>query len=422
MGGTWAGLEAPKRREGGLAQEGEPLKTVAFHLMPYRHLPDDFETQHHSVWVDLPNDLYDPQKGQQLYDDYLGQLEYADELGFDGIGVNEHHQNAYGLMPSPNLMAAVLARNTRNAALVVLGNSLALYNPPLRVAEEYAMLDNLSRGRLVAGFVLGTAMDSALNYGFPPATLRERYREAHDLITQAWTRPGPFIFNGKYTRLRYVNPWPRPVQQPHPPIWVPGTGSLETMEWALHQNYMYCSLGFVPYRSYQKVMDQYWEAADRLGVDRNPYRAGIMQVVCVSESDARAEQEYEPHVMYLAKKLQHIPIRYTVPPGYMSAPSFMNFRNLWTDNLNRQETWRDMVDKGFIVAGSPRTVVDIFKERIPQLRAGHLLVLPQVGSMPDDLARKNLELIASEVIPHLKPLWQEYEDHWWPKSISQASS
>ena len=391
------------------------MKIIAFHLMPYPDLSEDFESKHHSVWVDLPNSLYDPVKGHRLYNDYLDQLEYAEQLGFDGIGVNEHHQNAYGLMPSPNLMAAALARRTSEATLVVLGNSLNLYNPPLRVAEEYAMLDVMSGGRLVAGFVLGTAMDSSLIFGLPPAILRERFREAHDLVVQAWTRPGPFTFNGKYNRLRYVNPWPRPYQQPHPPIWVPGTGSLETMEWALQHDYMYTSLGFVPYRSYQTIMDQYWAAADRLGVDRNPYRAGIMQVVCVSETDARAREEYEPHVMYLAKKLQHIPIRYTVPPGYMSAPSFLNFRRLWTDNLNRQESWKDLVDKGLIVAGSPATVRDTFKERLTELRAGHMIVLLQVGSMPPDLTRKNMDLFANEVMPHLKGLWGEYEDHWWPK-------
>ena len=390
------------------------MKLIAFHLMPYRFLPDDFEEQYHSVWVDVPNQLYDPVKGHDLYNDYLDELEYGEELGFDGIGVNEHHQNAYGLMPSPNLMAAALARRTSRAALVVLGDTLNLYNPPTRVAEEFAMLDVMSRGRLVAGFVLGTAMDTSLISGFPPLILRERFREAHDLITQAWTRPGPFTFNGKYTRLRYVNPWPRPLQQPHPPIWIPGTGSLETMEWTLQKDYMYCSLGFVPYRSYQAIMDQYWEAADRLGVDRNPYRAGIMQIVCVSESDARAQEEYEPHVMYLAKKLQHIPIRYTVPPGYMSAPSFLNFRRLWTDNINRQQSWSDMVEKGFIVAGSPATVRDTFLERLNELRAGHAILLFQVGSMPSDLARKNMELFAAEVMPHLKGLWEDYEDRWWP--------
>src|ERR1700683_4839411 len=81
------------------------MKFTWFHLMPYRFLPEDFKEKYHSVWVDIPRDLYDPKVGHRLYNDYLDQLEYADSMGFDGLGVNEHHQNAYGLMPSPNIMA-----------------------------------------------------------------------------------------------------------------------------------------------------------------------------------------------------------------------------------------------------------------------------------------------------------------------------
>ncbi|HYA34458.1 MAG TPA: LLM class flavin-dependent oxidoreductase, partial [Candidatus Binataceae bacterium] len=135
------------------------MKFTWFHLMPYRFLPEDFKDKYRSVWVDIPQKLYDPKLGHRLYNDYLDQLEFADRMGFDGLGVNEHHQNAYGMMPSPNIMAASLARRTRNANLVVLGNSIALYNPPIRVAEEFAMLDVISGGRLIAGFPVGTSMD-----------------------------------------------------------------------------------------------------------------------------------------------------------------------------------------------------------------------------------------------------------------------
>src|ERR1700689_2448806 len=127
-------------------------------------------------------------------------------MGFDGICVNEHHQNAYGLMPSPNLMAAALTRRTSHGNLVLMGNPVALYNPPTRVAEEMAMLDVLSGGRLVAGFPVGTSMDTAFAYGQNPATLREKYREGVDLILRAWTSEEAFAFNGKYPKLRYVNP------------------------------------------------------------------------------------------------------------------------------------------------------------------------------------------------------------------------
>ena len=111
------------------------MKFTWFNLMPWPHLPDDFREKNRSVWVDIPSTLYDPRKGHFVYHEYMDQLEYADALGFDGIGVNEHHQNGYGLMPSPNIIAAGLARRTSRAAICVIGNSIALYNPPIRVAE-----------------------------------------------------------------------------------------------------------------------------------------------------------------------------------------------------------------------------------------------------------------------------------------------
>ncbi|MBN9572233.1 MAG: LLM class flavin-dependent oxidoreductase, partial [Alphaproteobacteria bacterium] len=145
------------------------MKFTWFNLMPWPHLPDDFREKNRSVWVDIDQKLFDPVKSNAVYNTYLDLLEYADGLGFDGVGCNEHHQNGYGLMPSPNLIAAALTRRTKDAAIVVLGNSIALYNPPVRVAEEFAMLDCMSGGRLVAGFPVGTSMDTNFCYGQIPS-------------------------------------------------------------------------------------------------------------------------------------------------------------------------------------------------------------------------------------------------------------
>ena len=175
-----------------------------------------------------------------MYNEFMDELEHAAELGFDGICVNEHHQNGYGLMPSPNLIAASLARRTRDAALCVMGNSLALYNPPVRVAEEFAMIDCISGGRVVAGFPVGTPMDTCYAYGQNPSQLRQRYLEAHDLIVKAWREPEPFTWNGRFHKLRYVNPWPRPYQSPHPPVWTPSQGSADTIRWSAQKRYTYC--------------------------------------------------------------------------------------------------------------------------------------------------------------------------------------
>src|SRR5204862_6765603 len=145
-----------------------------FHLMPWPYLPDDFDQKYDSAWVWVPNSLYDPVKGHDLYREYIDTLAFADELGFDGVCVNEHHQTAYGLMPSPNLIAAALTQRTKRCKIAVIGNALPLYNPPQRVAEEFALLDNLRRGTHIAGMVIGGGPEyfaSSVN----PTHARERF-------------------------------------------------------------------------------------------------------------------------------------------------------------------------------------------------------------------------------------------------------
>ena len=138
------------------------------------------------------------------------------------------------ILTTPKLarIQIVVPAAVRDPAIVVLGNSIALYNPPTRVAEEMAMLDVMSGGRLISGFPVGTSMDTNYCYGQIPSLTREKYQEAHDLIIKAWTTREPFAFNGRYNKLRHVNIWPRPIQQPHPPIFVVGTGSPSTMAYA----------------------------------------------------------------------------------------------------------------------------------------------------------------------------------------------
>ena len=294
------------------------MKFHFFHLMPYPYLPDDFREKVRSVWVDVPIDYYDPVKGHAVYHNYLDELMYADELGFDGICVNEHHQNAYGLMPSPNLMGSIMARESKNAKVVVMGNSVALYNPPTRVAEEFAMLDVLSGGRLVAGFPVGTPMDSNFCYGTPPAILREKYREGVELIVRAWAEREPFAFNGKYTQLRYVNVWPRPIQQPRPPVWIPGGGSVETWEFCIRNHFNYSYLSYFGYQGAKDVMKGYWDTVSNLGAEPNPYSAGFLQFIGVAKDDAEAEKLYAPAALYFYNKCLHLYPGFVQPPGYSS--------------------------------------------------------------------------------------------------------
>ena len=401
------------------------MKVSMFHLMPHRELPDDFEDRYHSVWVDPPwSELADPERVGQYYNWTLDELIHADKMGMDGICVNEHHQNAYGFMPNPNVMGSVLARSTENAALVQMGATLPTTHPPVRIAEEYAMLDCISGGRLIAGMPLGTSADANFSYGIPPIVQRERYREAHDLIVDAWTRDEVFAFNGKYTQLRYVNVWPKPIQKPHPPIWVPGGGSSSTWDFVCEMNYCYCYLSYYGNIFATKIMERFWERVEQNGLDANPYRAGFLQLVAVSETDAQAEKDYEKHIQYFFNKCM------AVAPEFQAAPGYQDYKSLVTrvkqlsggraEQTGQWKDWKfkDFVDNQYVISGGPASVVDQLKDAVKRLRVGNLMVLLHIGSMPHELTLKNIELFSKEVLPHVHDMWDdEWENHWWPEKL-----
>ena len=395
------------------------MRFTWFNLMPWPHLPEDFRQRHRSVWVDIPNRLYDPREGHRVYHEYMDQLEYADALGFDGIGVNEHHQNAYGLMPSPNLIASALARRTSRAAICVIGNSIALYNPPIRVAEEFAMLDVISGGRLVAGFPVGTPMDTNFCYGQIPALTRDKYDEAHRLIVRAWTEEEPFAFDGKYNQLRYVNCWPRPIQQPHPPVYVPGGGSIETWDFCLDHDYNYSYLSFGGYKAGKALLDGYWERVAARGKDESPHRAAFAQIICVADTDAEAEQLYAEHVLYFFNRCLHVAPGFSDPPGYRTLKTIkagkLNQLRAEAQKVFQSLTWKDLVEGGFVIAGSPATVRERMEEMIKGLRIGHCFCLFHNGDMPDWKTRHSSKLFAEKVMPELRGLWPDWEedDRFW---------
>ena len=193
------------------------MRTWYFSENAYPYLPD--QSTYDSIRNPLPSAYYDPKVGAELYHRYFDEWQYADEMGLD-CTVNEHHSSATNLNPSGPITLAVLARITRKGRILMLGNPIANRRDPVRVAEEMAMVDNYSRGRLEVGFVRGVPYEV-----FPansnPMRMAERMAEAHDLIIKAWTtHDGPFSWTGRYFEHRHVNIWPRPYQQPHPPVWI----------------------------------------------------------------------------------------------------------------------------------------------------------------------------------------------------------
>ena len=375
------------------------MKYFFFHLMQWPYLPDDFDAKYDSAWVWLSNSLYDPVKGHELYREYINTLALAEELGFDGICVNEHHQNAYGLMPSPNVVAGALTQRTKRVKIAVVGNALPLYNPPLRVAEEFAMLDVMSGGRLIAGMVIGGGPEY-FAYGVNPTNARDKFREALDLILKAWTVPGPFEWNSKHYYFRYVNPWPRPLQQPHPPIWIPGVGSKETIEFVAQRRFAYMGVPYFHIDVFRRVFQQFRDACAAAGYTANPEQMGWGVPVYVAETDKQAREEFEPHFWYFIKNLLKN-IRLS-PPGYTSPQSALAILKNQTHFLYSQKSWDDIEKGVFAIVGSPTTVRQKLEQYQKELGCGVVLTGCQTGTMSHELARKSMEMFAREVMPHTR--------------------
>ena len=384
------------------------MKFYMIHLMPYADLDLSYDKHHNSAWVTLPNTYFDPQNGPKLYNRYIDELVLADELGFDGVCCNEHHQNAYGLMPIPGVIAGALVRETKRCQVAVLGRALPLLTYPLSVAEEYAMLDNISNGRLIAGFVRGIGAEYH-STGVNPAESHDRFHEAHDLILQAWSRPGPFAFEGKYYHFQYVNTWPRPVQQPHPPVWIPSQGSRETIEWASHPSRKYTYLQtFSPVDQLARFMAMYQQQAQKYGYEASPQQLGWATPVYVSDSDEAARREARPHIETFYNKFLRMPVEMLLPPGYLSLASITSV----TDKIRSGPaaggyTIEDLSAKGMIICGGPDSVAQQLETYQKKVGFGKLIAMTQFGTLPHDLTVKSMELFAREVMPRLRHIGEE---------------
>ncbi|MBO9515451.1 MAG: LLM class flavin-dependent oxidoreductase [Variovorax sp.] len=377
------------------------MKFFNFHLMPYRHADLQAIERNASAWVTFSNQHYDPQLGAELYHEYLDQMEYADRLGFDGVCLNEHHQTAYGLMPTPGVLAGALARSVKKAQIAILGRALPLLNNPLSVAEEFAILDNLTRGRFIAGFVRGIGAEYHA-MGINPAESQARFQEAHDLIVRAWAEPGPFSYSGKYYQFKYVNPWPRPYQSPRPPIWVPSQGSSSTIEWAARLRYTYCQT-LSPIETVARFFSMYREQALRNGYEASSEQLAWSNCIYVAETDEKAVREAKPHLEALMGTLLKMPMEMLLPPGYTNIEAMKRIKATRQGGFNKKpQNIEDLMKAGVVIIGSPSTVREKLAEYEHLAGFGTVLTKTQFGTLPNDMTRANMAAIAEEIIPHFR--------------------
>lgn len=410
------------------------MKVSLCEQVPYRYLPEGFEDRYSSVVTAPYRELVESERMQQSLRSAYAELLHAARAGFDGVCVTEHSQSAYDISPNPDLLAAAVAYAAQaedlDVAITVLGRSLGKTREPLKVAEEYALLDCVSGGRLIAGFPVGLSYDANQNGAIPAVETRERYTEHRELILKAWAESEPFPWNGRFEKYGQVNIWPRPIQQPHPPIWIPSTGSPGTLTDILKRDYAFAYLSWDgPKLVGRGVFDRFWDLAERLGRDRNPYRLAFMQVVAVSDTDERAEKEYSKHLeAHYRRALGTIPPTSMAVPGYVEPAGIEHMlRNPGEMGMlarMRNITYKEIVDSQVAIVGSPATVADQIEEFVREFRIGNLLVMLQNGSMPRELTEKNISLFAEQVLPRLRPVWDSegWENHWWPRAQRTPSA
>jgi alkanesulfonate monooxygenase SsuD/methylene tetrahydromethanopterin reductase-like flavin-dependent oxidoreductase (luciferase family) len=373
------------------------LRFNVMHFMPYVHLPENHK-EFKSTWVNFPNKFYDPEKGHELYQRYLSELVLADKLGFDAVVVNEHHNTVYSMMATPNVIAAALIPQTKNARICVWGVP-PNFMLPNRLAEEYAILDVMSKGRLEVAFPLGTGMEYWSN-PVNPATARDRFRESLNVMLQAWTEDGPTTHYGRFYTYRFLNPWPRPYQKPHPPCYIVGTGSPETIELAAELGFGYSSV-FVPRQKAFELNEKLRERFVHYGHTLRPEQLPLLTFVYVAETQEKAEREYIEHLQRFFEDYARSTPQWLSPPGYMSVDQ-LKIRSAGSDKLHGGFDFDAVSNSFFIAVGTAEKVANQIGEWTEKMKTNHLNNVMHVADMPHWKSVKNLTLFAEEVMPRLR--------------------
>ena len=387
------------------------MKVLNFTLMPYRAMDVPASKAHRSAWGVLPNTFYDPEKGAHDYESYIDLLAQSEPLGFDGVCVNEHHQTAYGLMPAPNLIASALIQRTKTIKIAVLGRALPLVNNPINIAEEFAMLDNMSRGRMIAGFVRGIGAEyhsTTVN----PFYSHERFHEAHDLIVKAWTQPGPFAWEGEHFNLNYVNLWPRVYQQPHPPIWIPSQGSIETIEWAADPSRKYPFLvTFSAREAVIKNLLAYKDQTQKYGYEAQSSQLGWAAPVYVADTVEKAMQESREAIEALFNDYLTLPMEMLLPPGYTSIESLKKIiatkKAIGRGGFggpNQRQTLERLMELGTVLVGTPETILNQIEQVKEKTNLGNFVSMLQFGTLSNELTQRNQARFASDIMPKLQKM------------------
>lgn len=384
------------------------MKVFAFDLLPYGehlgHLREGTELP----WP-LPKKHFNPKVAAQTYEEHLQAWTLMDELGYDGIGFNEHHTSPYGLMNSPNIMVAAAAQRTKNLKLLVYGNLLPIHDP-LRLAEELAMVDCLSEGRLISGFARGIPREHNV-YQVPMKDSRARFEESWEIIKRAWTEE-VFSYEGKFWTYKDVAIWPRPYQQPYPPVWLPVTGSKETIQFAGRED-IPITPGLVPHLGVRHdIVNYYAQCLSENGYQITPDHLILPANAFVADSRADAVKQAGPYSLYFSQTLfSHGNITEAslqTQQGYINSDAYdyvkpenrvfmsgnrENYRNMTIEKIEQNED---------LAWGTANEVRDKLIETAEAVGANTLLISFNRGAMPGDMFMEQLRRFGADVLPALQ--------------------
>jgi alkanesulfonate monooxygenase SsuD/methylene tetrahydromethanopterin reductase-like flavin-dependent oxidoreductase (luciferase family) len=408
------------------------MKIGYFTERPYRWLPEEEILKNHGYFA-VSNRFFDREKAADDYHYYLDENCYAEDLGFDLVALNEHHGNPFCMGSVMNVEASVLAHRTKRVRIVLIGNPLPVIKHPLRMAEELAEIDLISRGRLVTGWVRGAGSEQFFNNA-NPAYNREMFNEAHDFIVQAWTRPGPWRYEGKHFHYRHVNPWALPYQKPHPPMWIPGVISPETVKWCADHRYPYIGLGTMLGPTCD-LWDYYANEAAKHGYQAGPENFGYLIPTVIADTEDKAQEIARNFVFGGGQNAFSAP-EYTMPPGYNSKGAIRALAKQPTgswlgvsgEKMARQmhgdepeatdydEVRRklvaglDKVQRNYqVIAGTPKTVLPKIKAIFRILRPGIFIMFSVQGPVGNEDRRTSMRLFANEVMPALRDYAREID-------------
>ena len=343
----------------------------------------------------IPPAYDDPETSVQSYQEGIAECELAEEMGFQWVSFSEHHYSGRIATGTPAVMAAAVAERCKRVKIAMLGHLLPLNNP-VRVAEELGLLDNITNGRLIMGFLRGTPNEDQV-YGVNPAEGRGRLLEGMDLILKALTEPQPFSWEGRYYQYRTVAVWPRPVQQPFPPVIV-ATRSDDTIRYAA-ENRLGLGVSFVPVEQMAALTQKYYQWCDEAGWQPRPEQVVYRGSIYLAETDREAEEWYDN--LKQGGLRPAIPLRSSVSQAIQAARSGEEFdlRNVLAGSPQGDVAG---LARGVNFLGGPDTVARQLKAFHDQCGAGVVDLFFQQPSLTHREVMREIELFGKEVIPQIQ--------------------